>query len=263
MNKIRVIIVDDCLATLMKYAAGLRESGIDVIAVANNGQECLDILGTARVDIVLIDVVMPKMDGFELAETIKKRSLPAKTVLMTEVVIDYFISKSVQAGAYFITNKDCNYSDLAEKLAEAVKEEKPSITMPAKYKEANVTAAKSTRSLEERISDIFIAIGIPAHIKGYQYLRDAIIIGIEQPYAVNSITKTVYPALAIKYSTSPTRVERAIRHAIEVAWTRGRVENINRLFGFKVFVDRDRPTNGEFIALVADKLAVETKQRAS
>ena len=111
--------------------------------------------------------------------------------------------------------------------------------------------------VEEKITNIFITVGIPAHIKGYQFLREAIKMAVEQPDIVNSITKKLYPSIAEKFDTSPSKVERAIRHAIEVAWNRGKIENINSVFGLQVYNSNEKPTNGEFIALVADKMIIE------
>jgi len=115
----------------------------------------------------------------------------------------------------------------------------------------------NTKMLEERISNIFITVGIPAHIKGYTFLREAIKVSIDRPEIINSITKKLYPEIATKYNTSASKVERAIRHAIEVAWNKGKIENINQVFGIKVYGSNDKPTNGEFIALVSDKLLIE------
>ena len=113
------------------------------------------------------------------------------------------------------------------------------------------------KQLEEKISNIFITVGIPAHIKGYQFLREAIKLAIEKPDIINSITKELYPSIAEHFQTSASKVERAIRHAIEVAWNRGKIENINSVFGIKVYTNNEKPTNGEFIALVADKMLIE------
>lgn len=117
---------------------------------------------------------------------------------------------------------------------------------------------KVNKSLDERLANIFISVGIPAHIKGYQFLREAIKMSIENPEIINSITKRLYPEVAEKFDTTASKVERAIRHAIEVAWNKGKIENINHLFGIKVYTSNDKPTNGEFIALVADKMIVES-----
>ena len=113
------------------------------------------------------------------------------------------------------------------------------------------------RSLDERLSNIFITVGIPAHIKGYQFLREAVKMAIEEPEIINSITKQLYPSIADRFATSASKVERAIRHAIEVAWNRGKIENINNVFGIKIYDSNEKPTNGEFIALVADKMLME------
>lgn len=125
-----------------------------------------------------------------------------------------------------------------------------------------VPVARSRIStLDETISDVFISIGIPAHIKGYHFLREAVKMVVEDPDSINRITKELYPGIARKFCTSSSKVERAIRHAIEVAWTRGRIENVNRMFGFQVYGKNDKPTNGEFIALIADKLTLEKRAR--
>jgi two-component system response regulator (stage 0 sporulation protein A) len=129
---------------------------------------------------------------------------------------------------------------------------------PVKVYEANAPVKTGrNRAVEEKITNIFITVGIPAHIKGYQFLREAIKMAIEQPEIINSITKKLYPSIADKFETSASKVERAIRHAIEVAWNRGKIENINALFGIKVYSNNEKPTNGEFIALVADKMLLE------
>lgn len=125
---------------------------------------------------------------------------------------------------------------------------------PAQRSQVNV---RKNKTLDERIANLFISVGIPAHIKGYQFLREAIKMTIETPEIINSITKQLYPGIAQRYQTSASKVERAIRHAIEVAWNRGKIENINNVFGIKIYAPNEKPTNGEFIALVADKLLLE------
>lgn len=125
---------------------------------------------------------------------------------------------------------------------------------PVQRSQVNV---RKNKTLDERIANLFISVGIPAHIKGYQFLREAIKMTIETPEIINSITKQLYPGIAQRYQTSASKVERAIRHAIEVAWNRGKIENINNVFGIKIYAPNEKPTNGEFIALVADKLLLE------
>ena len=120
-----------------------------------------------------------------------------------------------------------------------------------------ISKADSEKEIEEKITNIFITVGIPAHIKGYQFLREAIKLAMENPDIINSITKKLYPSIAERYDTSASKVERAIRHAIEVAWNRGKIENINNIFGLTVYSNNEKPTNGEFIALVADKMLLD------
>ena len=129
--------------------------------------------------------------------------------------------------------------------------------MPVRAHNLTPTSGSETRSIDEKISSVFITIGIPAHIKGYHFLREAIKMVVENPDIINRITKDLYPGIAKHFNTSPSKVERAIRHAIEVAWTRGRIDNINQVFGYNVYNKNDKPTNGEFIALIADKLIIE------
>lgn len=133
----------------------------------------------------------------------------------------------------------------------------PAATVAAPREEMHKVSSRVNRSLDERIANIFISVGIPAHIKGYQFLREAIKMAVDTPDIINNITKKLYPSIADKFDTSSSKVERAIRHAIEVAWNRGKIENINSIFGIKVYTANDKPTNGEFIALVADKMILE------
>ena len=150
-------------------------------------------------------------------------------------------------GADYYMRKPCSFTALKVRAKELLDGDRP-----------KVSANRYSREMDERISNIFITVGIPAHIKGYQFLREAIKMAVENPDIINSITKRLYPEVAKRFSTSPSKVERAIRHAIEVAWNRGKIENINSLFGVKVYGHNEKPTNGEFIALVADKMILES-----
>ena len=162
------------------------------------------------------------------------------------------LSRALALGARYFMTKPLNVRALAERLYD---------TALTAAGETPMTAAtervKINRALDERLSNIFITVGIPAHIKGYHYLREAVKLTVENPDIINSITKRLYPAVAARFGTSPSKVERAIRHAIEVAWNKGKIENVNHIFGIKVYSANDKPTNGEFIALVADKLLIE------
>ncbi len=240
--KIRVMVCDDN----EEFVNGLKThfSGSDkfeLVETAQNGKDALDKIDAARPDILLLDLVMPTLDGFSVLERVNKGAM--KIIVVSALSQDAFISKAMGLGADFYMMKPLSYAVLDERMSEAVNTKRPSAR---------------NRSMDEKISNIFITVGIPAHIKGYQYLREAIKMTIDTPEIINSITKKLYPEVAEHFNTSPSKVERAIRHAIEVAWNRGKIENINTLFGVRVYNHNEKPTNGEFIALVADKMLLES-----
>lgn len=240
--KIRVMICDDneeyMTNARMHFSASDK---IELVETAANGKEALERIDAAHPDVLLLDLVMPELDGFSVLQRVKKGNM--KIIVVSALSQDAFISKAMNLGADFYMMKPVSFSVLDERIIEAVNVKRPT--------------AKS-RSMDEKISNIFITVGIPAHIKGYQYLREAIKMTIDTPEIINSITKKLYPEVAEHFNTSPSKVERAIRHAIEVAWNRGKIENINSLFGVRVYNHNEKPTNGEFIALVADKMLLES-----
>lgn len=241
--KTRILVVDDSADFVEEVKTYFNASQtIEVAATASNGKEALDILDREKFDCILLDLVMPVMDGFSLLEKYKKDG--TRIIVVSALSQDVFIAKAMNLGADYYMLKPFNFDDLASHINESVRKAAP--------------RSIKNKSLEERITNIFITVGIPAHIKGYQFLREAIKMAIENPDIINSITKKLYPEVAEKFSTSPSKVERAIRHAIEVAWNRGKIENINSLFGVRVYSHNEKPTNGEFIALVADKMLLES-----
>jgi two-component system response regulator (stage 0 sporulation protein A) len=161
-----------------------------------------------------------------------------------------FVSRAVNAGVSYYMVHPINYDNLITAMVK-IKSDRGESVKPIKMKDA------SEKELEEKLSNIFISIGIPAHIKGYQFLREAIKLAIDKPDIINSITKVLYPSIATTFNTTASKVERAIRHAIEVAWNRGRIDAINAIFGSRIYLGTEKPTNSEFIALVADKLILE------
>lgn len=240
--KIRVMLCDDNEEFTASARAHFAASDkIELVETAANGKEALDRIDSARPDVLLLDLVMPTLDGFSVLERINKGN--TKIIVVSALSQDAFITKAMGLGADFYMMKPVSFSVLDERILETVNSKRPS--------------ARS-RSMDEKISNIFITVGIPAHIKGYQYLREAIKMTIDSPEIINSITKKLYPEVAEHFGTSPSKVERAIRHAIEVAWNRGKIENINTLFGVRVYTHNEKPTNGEFIALVADKMLLES-----
>ena len=201
-------------------------------------------------DVLLFDIVLKGQDGFMLIDKLQKRlgdKMP-KMVAVSTLSHEGFISKAISMGVGYYINKPCNISSIVDRVKDVY-----SLKSTNFHKEER----SKSRVIDEKISNIFITVGIPAHIKGYQFLREAIKMAIETPEIINSITKKLYPAIAEKFDTSASKVERAIRHAIEVAWNRGKIENINSIFGLKVYTSNEKPTNGEFIALVADKMLLE------
>ena len=206
-----------------------------------------------KADVLVLDLIVPQQDGISVLEQVVQ--MPPQ--LRPEVIItSWFASKEIiqhtlSLGAKYFMVKPYSMDNLKRRVLEIVgaKQER--------RLNQSIAPIPAERSLDEKITSIFLTVGIPAHIKGYQYLRAAIKMVMEDRGLINKITKELYPKVAAAFDTSDTKVERAIRHAIEVAWTRGRIENINQLFGFQVYTKNDKPTNGEFIALVADKLSME------
>ena len=192
-----------------------------------------------------MDIVLENCDGFKVLESVNK--VGTKIVVQSSLSIDGFINKAISMGASYYCIKPFDAQTLLERTNDIL----------LNNSQTNAVVSKPNNHIEEKITNIFITVGIPAHIKGYQFLREAIKLAIANPEIINSITKKLYPTIALKYDTSASKVERAIRHAIEVAWNRGKIENINNLFGIKVYSSNEKPTNGEFIALVADKMLIE------
>lgn len=245
--KTTIMIVDDnkdFTAEAEKYFSSRPDS--EVIATAADGAEALDILRTAEPDVLLLDLVMPNLDGFSVLEQMDKRG--TRVIVVSALSQDTFIAKAMHLGADYYMMKPVSMANLAARVFDA----------PVKRRDNAAAVNVKSKSMDEKITNVFITVGIPAHIKGYQFLREAVKMAIVNPDVINSITKRLYPDVAAKFSTSPSKVERAIRHAIEVAWNRGKIENINSLFGVRVYSQHEKPTNGEFIALVADKMLLES-----
>lgn len=249
MDRYKVILLDDSLAERSSFKeAFLKEGNFDIVGEENDGKKGLELIEKESPNLVVTDLVLETFDGFELLEKIKEKKIGCKTLVVSSLKNDGFVQKAVELGAEYYMIKPV-MADVLVKRAKALLESQPNSTTIEK----NV----NTRAIEEKLSNIFITIGIPAHIKGYQFLREAIKLAMKEPSIINSITGELYPSIASQFSTSASKVERAIRHAIEVAWNRGKIENINSIFGLQIYSANDKPTNGEFIALVADKMLFE------
>lgn len=246
MKKHKVMIIDnrdDC-QSLSKFFEEVEQ--LEVVAVCIDGDDAIDTAISCEPDIVVMDVILPEHDGFDLCARIKSELPKCKFIMTSLLNSGFYINKAVQMGVAYYMLKPIDANTLARRIVEVCSDtDKPNTS--------------EEKKLEEKITNIFITVGIPAHIKGYQFLREAIKMAVHDPQIINSITKKLYPSIADLYDTSASKVERAIRHAIEVAWDKGKIENINNVFGLKVYDTHEKPTNGEFIALVADKMLLEVR----
>lgn len=246
LNTTKILIVDDNIDTQNNIKSSLlKDEKFEVVGTAQSVQNAFDLIKQKTPDVVITDIVLKGEDGFELIEKINTIEKKPKIFVLSALSQESFVEKAMHLGAVYYMAKPFNVENLVKRVKEICNQE-----IDTKNKIKN-------KGLDEKISNIFITVGIPAHIKGYQFLREAIKMAIANPEIINCITKKLYPSIAEKYDTSSSKVERAIRHAIEVAWNRGKIENINSLFGVKVYSDNEKPTNGEFIALVADKMLLE------
>ena len=252
IKKIKVLVLDDSELQRAKIQdLFLNNEEFELIGCLNDGLEGINIVRDEQPDVVIADIVLQNYDGFELLEKIKEMNFVSKPkiLILSSLKGDDFAQKALDLGASYYMVKPVAEEILLKRIKSLVDINTNGDTQ--------IIRNGRNRALEEKISNVFITVGIPAHIKGYQFLREAIKMAIRQPEIINSITKQLYPAIANLFSTSASKVERAIRHAIEVAWNRGKIENINALFGIKVYNTNEKPTNGEFIALVADKMLIE------
>ncbi len=255
----KVLVADDNRdfnELLTDYLDG--EPDIEVVGRAFNGKEALKVLEETQPDVLLLDIIMPYMDGLGVLEQLPELNLEnrPKVIMLTAFGHENITQRAVELGANYYILKPFNMDLLSERIRQLSVSDNGS--REKKY-ESKPKKQVTSGNLESEITNILHEIGIPAHIKGYQYLREAILMVIREIEILGAITKVLYPRIAEKYNTTPSRVERAIRHAIEVAWSRNNVETIKRFFGYTINTERGKPTNSEFIALVADKLRLRTK----
>lgn len=280
MDKIKVAIADDneILLDLLEEIVNSDEE-LTVVGKAKNGEEAYKFIQQKNPDVVLLDIVMPKMDGLCVMDKVKadKEMKKKPTFIMISAIGQESITEDAFAlGAnYYIMKPFDNETVISRiKRAQSAKLRSGENSSKRLYREnpyadklsiARVQENTQTKpqNLEVNVTDIIHEIGVPAHIKGYQYLRDSIMMSVQDMDMLNSITKILYPTIAKKYQTTPSRVERAIRHAIEVAWSRGKMDTIDALFGYTINTGKGKPTNSEFIALIADKIRLEQKQSLS
>ena len=217
-----------------------------VVGVAGDGVRACELLQSCRPDVLALDLMLPKMDGIAVLRKAQELERAPMALVMTGFMTEYVGAMAAELGVQYFMNNPCDCKAVAERIGEMVSGEK-------------AMNRRSEPNVEALVTSIIHEIGVPAHIKGYQYLREAIMIAVNDMDVINAITKVLYPQVAKTFSTTPSRVERAIRHAIEVAWDRGDLETLQRFFGYTVSNTKGKPTNSEFIALIADRLQLQLK----
>ena len=251
-TKIKVLIADagEDYRALIAEAINAEED-MEVVGSAADGMDALELVAQRRPDVLLMDLVLPGLDGMGVLQQMGERGLTPVTMILSAFYNERMIARSAALGAYYFIPKPCDLGALLARIRQSVREEpaaQPSI-LPAEENTYGV-------GLESAVTELIHEIGVPAHIKGYQYLREAIILTVREMDVINAVTKVLYPAVAKKFATTPSRVERAIRHAIEVAWDRGDLETLQKFFGYTVSNIKGKPTNSEFIAMIADHLSL-------
>lgn len=263
MNTISVAIADDnermleILDSIVK-----KDNEIRIVGKANNGEDVYHLIKEKEPDVVLLDLIMPKLDGLSVMERINQdQSIKKhpKFIVISAIGQEGITEDAFNLGAHYYIMKPFD-NEMVLNRVKSIKNS-TNVNKEKTSPEKGLSFGFSIENLESEVTDMIHEVGVPAHIKGYHYLRDAILMVIEEPDMLNSITKILYPTIAKRNQTTPSRVERAIRHAIEVAWSRGNMDIINTLFSYTVSTGKGKPTNSEFIALIADKIRLQNKMR--
>ena len=250
-NQTTVFIADNSEEFCDQLTAALQQTqGFQVVGTAGDGEQALRALAERKIDVLVLDLMLPKRDGISVLKALAAMDRKPITLATSGFITDYVASAAANLGARYLMLKPCDVTALVDRLEEIRGGSAQSRTTVRRLDKTNI---------ETMVTGIIHEIGVPAHIKGYQYLREAIIIAVNDMDVINAITKVLYPQVAKTFGTTPSRVERAIRHAIEVAWDRGALDPLQRFFGYTVSNTKGKPTNSEFIALIADKLQLQMK----
>jgi len=268
-EKITVLVADDNKDFTMTLSSYLeKEEQIEIVGIAKDGNEAYEMTVKLQPDILLLDIIMPHLDGLGVLEKLGETELAKRplAIILSAVGQDKITQKAITLGAQYYVVKPFDIEVLIKRIKE-LRYYQPSqlrggiITreIKAQYIDIAPEKKKDQDSLEALVTNLIHEVGVPAHIKGYQYLREAIMMVVKDTDVINQITKQLYPEIASKYHTTPSRVERAIRHAIEVAWGRGEQGAVENIFGYTISAAKGKPTNSEFIAMISDKLRLELK----
>ena len=262
-EKIKILIADDNFDFASTIASYIEmQDDMEIVGIAGDGQEAFEKIKELDPDVVLMDMIMPYVDGIGVLENLNAEGIMPICVMISAVGQDSITARAIELGAKYYMVKPFDLDLAIKRIRGMVKNNIVSINSNVRdIKQAYVAVDNTVNknNIEARVTNIIHELGVPAHIKGYQYLRDGIMMAIENVEVINQITKSLYPDLAKKYHTTPSRVERAIRHAIEVAWNRGQLEATERIFGYTINANKGKPTNSEFVAMIADKLRLEMK----
>ena len=263
-EKIKIVLADDnkdFCQVLKEYLSN--EEDIEILGIAKDGIEALDLVKRTQPDLLVLDVIMPHLDGLGVIEKLNAMDIPKmpKIIVLSAVGQDKITQSAINLGADYYIVKPFDFVIFINRIRELVSNKtahiEPKSRVNTDIQMTRSDFVKNSGNIETEITNIIHEIGVPAHIKGYLYLREAIKMVIDNVELLGAVTKELYPSIAKKFNTTPSRVERAIRHAIEVAWSRGKVDTINQLFGYTVHNTKGKPTNSEFIAMIADKLRLE------
>lgn len=247
----KIVILDNNDEALREYSEYFKLKDYKILSATSDGLEGLKVIKELHPDVVVMNLTLKGIDGFGILDELRKLTNDIDFVVLGSFGNDDIIRRVMERGAKYYLLKPVSAELLEIRVKELISERETNAI-------GEVRETRRVVSIDEKISSIFISVGIPPHIKGYNYLREGIKMAVERPEVINNVTKVLYPNIALKYDTTPSKVERAIRHAIEVAWNRGRTDAISAIFGMRVYIGNEKPTNSEFIALVADKLILES-----
>lgn len=241
----KVMVADSSEEFAGQLASALRAAGLEVIGTVSDGLAAVELLKSGLPEVLVLDLMLPGADGISVLKQLPEKA-KVKILMLTPITTSYIAAATAACGVEYLMLKPCGAQNVAERVTELLRLDREPAAAP---------------DIETMVTNVIHEIGVPAHIKGYQYLREAIIIAVGDMDVINAITKVLYPQVAKTFSTTPSRVERAIRHAIEVAWDRGDLDTLQRFFGYTVSNTKGKPTNSEFIALIADRLQLQLRSQ--
>lgn len=261
-KRIKIIIVDDnrhLCKILNDYLQG--QEDLSIIGVAYDGLEAMELLQTQEPDLIILDLIMPSLDGLGVLERLNTRTTMKrpKVIMITAFGQESLTHQAMMLGVNYFILKPFDLDVLGKRIRFAIQDTESTQTQYSSSAFQSVTTEGSEHNLISEVTKVMHQIGMPAHVKGYQYIREAILMVAEDVSLLGAVTKELYPAIAKKFDTIPSRVERGIRHAIELAWERGHADKLKRIYGYPMNFERQKPTNSEFIAVLADKLRMMSR----